>query len=240
MISIDKQVKILRYVVGCTILLCFSLRLFSQDSTLVTEADKAKKTYTKYYVLTSDKTVKNGEYKVFYYPPLGIGALANTIKISGRYVNNRRDGLWTLYAADGTVLLKIDYTKYKIIYKSPELIKAEKIDGIEYTEIDLSYGMGAGSPPDFETGFKYYFDYIAKNIRKDLCPGDSSEIRVYVKFLIRNDHTIDNIEISESAGEPYDEEALRLIRNSSGMWFPGDNPKHKRFEVPVIFKNYGF
>ena len=216
-------------VIGLFIL---TQNLIAQTTELIKVKDKTKRQYLKYEVLSNNKEIKDGIYRQYYNLSLRL------VKIEGQYKNNLRTGIWTLYSNSGQKIMQVDYNKYRILYKSPELNADEKKNNLNYANVDLSYGTIGDQVPSFETGFEYYYEYIAKNIRKDLCPKDTSEIRVYVKFLINDDRSLDNIEISESAGEDYDKEALRLIKNSEGMWVPGNNEKKQRLEVGVIFKNY--
>ena len=212
--------------------------LIAQTAEIIKIKDKSKKQYFEYEVLSDNKEIKNGIYREYYYPFLGLPMFANYVKIEGQYTKDLRSGIWSLYSKSGQKHMQVDYDKYKILYKSPEIKADEKKNNANYVDVDLSYGRMGNQVPSFETGFEYYYEYIAKNIRGDLCPQDTSEIRVYVKFLIKDDLSIDRLEISESAGEIYDKEALRLIENSKGMWIPGDNEKKQRIEVGVIFKNY--
>jgi hypothetical protein len=229
------MIRIILLIIGAFIL---THNLIAQTNKTIIFKDKIKKQYFEYEVLSDSKKMKNGDYREYYYPFFGLPMFAKYVKIEGQYNKDLRTGIWTLYSKSGQKHIQVDYDKYKIVYKSHEIKAEEDKNNLNYVDVDLSYGRKDPQSPSFETGLEYFYEYIAKNISRDICPDDTSEIRVYVKFLINDDSSLDKIEISESAGEIYDNEALRLIKNSEGMWIPGNNEKKQRLEVGVIFKNY--
>jgi outer membrane biosynthesis protein TonB len=62
--------------------------------------------------------------------------------------------------------------------------------------------------------------------------------KVYVGFVVHEDGTTSDFNIDKGLGNPYDNEALRLIRDNPQAWVAGQCGKKKvktRMTMPVEF-----
>ena len=92
----------------------------------------------------------------------------------------------------------------------------------------------------FTGGVAAFYRWLASNMRY---PQEAREKRIggriYVDFVVNEDGTISNIKILRGLGAGCDEEAIRLVKASSGMWTPGRQRGHavaQRMVQPVNFK----
>lgn len=81
--------------------------------------------------------------------------------------------------------------------------------------------------------------WIMKNMiypEKERKNGD--EERIYVRFVVRKDGTVDNVEVIRGMNEAFKKEAIRLVK-AMPKWKPGKQngtPVNVFFNLPVIFK----
>lgn len=92
---------------------------------------------------------------------------------------------------------------------------------------------------EFEGGMKGLLDFVIKNIRfpEGVTPPEKP-IRVILQFTVLADGGVDDIRVMRSQGEAYDNEAIRVVRLSSGKWIPGENdgkPVATKFTLPITF-----
>jgi protein TonB len=65
-------------------------------------------------------------------------------------------------------------------------------------------------------------EYFRKNMIYPWLARESGiEGTVYVSFIVEKDGSLTNIEVTGSLGYGCDEEAIRLIKMTSGFWEPG-------------------
>ncbi|UZD23508.1 TonB family protein [Algoriphagus halophytocola] len=132
---------------------------------------------------------------------------------------------------------------------SPEIEIPEELllDMPDETEVNTSKG-GVKNPMNAEIkleeaypvdGFENLYTWFEANItypeeyRKDAIEGT-----VKVSFLLNEDSTISGISVSQSLGDAFDGEAIRLIENMP-KWVPAKRngiPFSKRFVLPIGFK----
>jgi len=93
--------------------------------------------------------------------------------------------------------------------------------------------------PQFRGGQDSLVKFIAKNIKY---PPEARENcisgKVYVKFLISADGTIDSINVIRSVHKSVDDEAIRLVKLTNGYWTPGkinDSSVSASFNLPFNF-----
>ncbi len=69
---------------------------------------------------------------------------------------------------------------------------------------------------------------------------NGTEGKIIVKFVVERDGSVSDVKvISKRLGDGLDEEAIRAIKKTSGMWTPGkvnDQPVRSYFRVPITFR----
>ena len=119
-------------------------------------------------------------------------------------------------------------------YTDTEIIVAE-----EEIDEDVVFQV-VEQQPEFPGGLQALYKYIADNINYPRVSRENgSQGRVFVRFVVNTDGSVQNAEVIRSSGDVYlDREAVRVV---SGMpkWSPGkQDGKAVRvyFTVPVLFK----
>lgn len=91
---------------------------------------------------------------------------------------------------------------------------------------------------EFPGGQKNLMEYLRENIKYPEKALDKSlEGRVYVKFTIKKDGSIDEIKVIRSADPILDEEAIRVVKNMP-KWIPAQhNGKdvNSTYTLPITF-----
>lgn len=108
---------------------------------------------------------------------------------------------------------------------------------------------------EFKGGQKALMQFLSANLKypKDAVPATESTVVSYnddgsktksrkatviITFTIGKNGSLSDFKVVRSAGEPFDSEALRVIKMTDGMWLPGENngqPVTSRFTIPVSF-----
>ena len=92
-----------------------------------------------------------------------------------------------------------------------------------------------GSPP--EQAFR---DYIIQNLRyPQLAIDNGIDGKVFVQFVVDQKGNVVDVQVVRSADPSLENEALRLIKSTSGMWNPGKqhgNTVKVRYTFPITFK----
>jgi TonB family protein len=93
--------------------------------------------------------------------------------------------------------------------------------------------------PEYPGGTTAMYKYLGENIRY---PSEAQKAnkqgKVYVKFVIKSDGKIDNINIIKSVSPELDNEAIRIIQNMPN-WRPAEQngkPVSVYFNLPINFK----
>jgi protein TonB len=94
--------------------------------------------------------------------------------------------------------------------------------------------------PEFPGGMKKLVEFLGNNMKYPRISRDNgSQGRVFVRFVVNADGSIQDAEILRSSGDMYlDEEALRLVAIMP-KWIPGrekGKPVRVRFVLPVNFR----
>ena len=93
--------------------------------------------------------------------------------------------------------------------------------------------------PFLKDGLEPYVKWIESNINKKLVSKKNEQKKkVYVGFVVHEDGTLSDFKIQRGPGEPYDSEALRLIKNNPHTWVAGECDKKKvkaSMTMPVAF-----
>jgi periplasmic protein TonB len=82
-------------------------------------------------------------------------------------------------------------------------------------------------------------EWIIKNMDSRLKTTKNQAKRiVYVSFIVEADGTTSDFKVEQAIGEPYDSEALRLMRSSPHRWVAGeceDKKVRTKMMLPVKF-----
>lgn len=93
--------------------------------------------------------------------------------------------------------------------------------------------------PEFPGGFNALVEFISKNLKyPKVCQESGIQGRVVVKFTVKSDGSIDNVQVPNPVDYYLDKEAIRLVK-SMPRWKPGtqdDNPVDMEFTLPINFK----
>ncbi|MES2655751.1 MAG: energy transducer TonB [Bacteroidota bacterium] len=93
--------------------------------------------------------------------------------------------------------------------------------------------------PQFPGGENEMYSFISKNLYyPTLAKENAIEGKVYVRFVVERDGSIDQIEILKKLGWGCDEEVIRMIQLMP-KWKPGKmkgNAVPVFFVLPVVFK----
>jgi TonB family protein len=185
----------------------------------------------KFYVLKSDKNIKEGPYAVY--------SLYNDRLIcEGFYKNNIRDSIWSSFDDKGQLEVKYDYTHKKLLFYNPpkfvtDIKKFDVIDGASTSKKTLD------QPPIFMDGNIEIYRLYGANIRY---PARAKENNIQGKVVIAV--TVDtlghlsNYRIKKAIGGGCDEEALRVVKLIEGDWLPGilnGKPVTVEYELPIRF-----
>ena len=83
-------------------------------------------------------------------------------------------------------------------------------------------------------------EYVAHNLRYPQVAIDNGVFgKVFVQFVIDQNGNVIDLQIVRSADPLLDNEALRLIKSTSGMWTPGmqrEKPVKVRYTFPITFR----
>jgi TonB family protein len=225
--------------------------LFAQ-TTRVTNEDKSLGIREKYYVLKSDKNIKEGAYAE--YAILGDqlvceGSYKNNLRDSiwnyynyqhklaefGKFENGEKIGVWNVFDSKGGLQVQYDYTNKKLLaYNRPKSDSANRqyyvINGNDTIKTFL------GRPPIFlDGGVKYLTGMHYPRAAKE----NNIQGKVLIGFTIDSNGKVSNFRIKKSLGYGCDEEALRAAKNGfNGDWLPGllnGNSVVVEYEVPIGF-----
>ena len=94
--------------------------------------------------------------------------------------------------------------------------------------------------PEYPGGMVAFYRLIGDNMSY---PGEARrskvEGRVFVSFVINKSGELEEVKAERALGYGCDEEAVRLVRLTSGKWIPGNQrgrPVKTRMVLPIIFK----
>ena len=143
----------------------------------------------------------------------------------GKVVNGNKSGHWTSKLADSTLI-------FEEFYEAGKLMKGIRQDKTEYTAED-------DKPAQFKGGPSKLYQFLGTNIQY---PYEASRRRitgrVVISFTVLEDGTLTDYKIEKNAEKSLDEEALRVVKKSSGLWEPGIMKGQKvkiRYTLPINF-----
>ena len=116
--------------------------------------------------------------------------------------------------------------------------KNDTLIKVESTSKDAVY-TAVDQYPDFPGGISELYKFLGINIRYPKeAQVNNIQGRVFVKFIVEKDGSINNVEILKGIGGGCDEEAKRVV-NSMPKWNPGyqnSKPVRVYFNIPIVFK----
>ncbi len=143
----------------------------------------------------------------------------------GKVINGEKSGRWTSKLVDSTLI-------FEEFYEAGKLIKGIRPDKTEYTADD-------DKPAQFKGGPSKMYQFLGANIQY---PYEASRRRitgrVVISFIVLEDGTLTDYKIEKNAEKSLNEEALRVVKKSSGLWEPGIMKGQKvkiRYTLPVNF-----
>jgi TonB family protein len=94
-------------------------------------------------------------------------------------------------------------------------------------------------PPEYPDGENALYKYLAENIHyPEQAKADSIEGKVFVRFIVRDNGDIVNVEVERGIGGGCDEEAMRVIK-SMPKWIPATSEGklvNVQYVIPINFK----
>ena len=94
-------------------------------------------------------------------------------------------------------------------------------------------------PPEYPDGEKALYKYLAENIHyPEQAKADGIEGKVFVRFIVRDNGDIVNVEVERGIGGGCDEEAMRVIK-SMPKWIPATSEGkvvNVQYVIPINFK----
>ncbi len=146
----------------------------------------------------------------------------------GEYLDGKQEGLWTGAYADGSF-------GYEELYDRGDLQSGKAHTG---TKESVTYTMHE-QLPEFPGGMQGLGRFITENLRY---PPDAQRAgqqgQVIVSFTVCTDGTLCDYEVLKSVSGLIDQEALRVVKRSSGKWKPGiqrGEPVRVKFNMPLNF-----
>lgn len=157
--------------------------------------------------------------------------LENTIQEAGLIKDGLKEGKWVGKTLENRTEFIEQYKKGKLM------------QGIAYTESDSVAYKNTEEMAEFKGGFNAYASFLQGNLHY---PRDAQmknvEGKVYVQFTVCTDGTLCDYKILKSVGYGCDEEALRVVKKSSGKWIAGKQRgknARSRFTLPISYKLTG-
>ena len=121
-------------------------------------------------------------------------------------------GALVAYSADQEQVLPI---------QEKAIAATEEIDPAENTEEGSVPFVKVEKKAEFPGGHKKLMEYLRGNIKyPEQALAKSIEGKVYVKFTVKKDGSIDDVKIIRSTDSLLDEEAIRVVKNMP-KWIPG-------------------
>ena len=121
-----------------------------------------------------------------------------------------------------------------VVDETKEVTENENLEEKKAVE-EAPYVYVEASPVE---GLTYLYAYFRENLTyPDELRKDSIEGVVLISFTILKDSTVSNVNIVQSLGEKFDNEALRVINNMP-KWIPAtvnDTPVNSKLSIPLTF-----
>lgn len=116
--------------------------------------------------------------------------------------------------------------------------QAEVSDTIPAKEYEEAVFTTVEQMPEFPGGMNALFKYITANLKFPAISDVCVQGRVVLRFVVRKDGSIGDVEVLHSLHPSFDEEAVKVIRGMP-RWTPGKQngkPVAVYFTLPIRFK----
>ena len=196
--------------------------------------------------ITGTEAARNGVF-TFYYP-------SGHKKAELNYSNNIRIDNWTYYRENGKPLTVIHYDQGKIVSVTDSLQKTNSITELinnwnQAREVEKDQKPRIAESPKSDQVFTFVEQmpsfngdlnaYIASNLRYPLSARkEKKEGRVSLRFVVRDDGRITDVEVRKGLDPEMDTEAIRIIKGMPA-WKPGKQNGRAvncYFSLPVVFQ----
>ena len=189
------------------IVVLFPAILFGQSTKKVTDKDK----HEVYYVLKSDKTIRQGSYKKSGWngKPL----------IDGYYKNGMKDSIWTFYDNSGQVNQKYDYIKKEFIFEKADTAGSNDlwpvIKGSDTIKTKLD------KHPNYIGGSNVLYQFLADNLDYPDSAKDLNKMgTVKIIFTVDKNGKAINHRVIQHVYPCLDREAMRVVKLLPNEWEP--------------------
>lgn len=203
---------------------------FSQTTKVKVKNKLIQNSYEEYYVLKSDKNIKEGPYNNY---------IDGAICVEGAYKNNERCGIWKSYASNNKVEYTIDYDNKTITFQHKDSINQREATLI--TDSILSHA--SERPPFLISGSRVISAYLSNVLRYPLeAQMNGIAGKVVVKIAIDSNGKVKDYIVYQSAHTLLDKEALRVAKLMPLEFIPKiRNGKfvESSFFIPFNFINIG-
>jgi TonB family protein len=146
---------------------------------------------------------------------------------SGVVKDSLKVGKWISQSSKGVI-------DFEEIYKNGVLIEGKSYEGTTV------YPYKGEQNAEYKGGIPRFGDFLSNNLSYPSAAQRSNiEGQVYVQFVVCTDGTLCDYKVLRGIGFGCDEEALRVIKLSSGKWKPGSQrgkSVRSRFTIPINFK----
>jgi hypothetical protein len=165
----------------------------------------------------------------------------NDGQLCGRFTKsqlNARNFLGKI-ALISSMLYPIDLDAQTDSLSKLQHISIDTVKPIIHEEVFI--GMIGETQPEFEGGMLALYKFIAENLRYP--DQNCVEGTIYVGFIVDTNGNLKNLEVKRGFKSlpQYNEEAIRVIKLTSGKWRAGLNkgkPVETRYTLPIKFKLY--
>ena len=191
--------------------------------------------WEEYYVLKSDKKIKQGNYKKYSSGNLELDGFYNLgmkdsiwteyfsrgkIKNQGNYKNDKRIGVWEFYDSKSKLISKYNYDTKELMYHD----SGDDIDNIEYlarTKQDIEK-QELEQEPVYLGGKEEIFEVLRRNlVYPRIAREKGIEGTVLISFYVTPNGKAIFHAIEQGIGGGCDEEALRVVKLIPDNWSPG-------------------
>lgn len=146
---------------------------------------------------------------------------------TGEVQDSLKVGKWIAQNSKGVI-------DYEEIYKNGSLIEGKSYEGTTV------FPYKGEQNAEFKGGIPRFGDFLSRNLSYPSAAQKSNvEGQVYVQFVVCTDGTLCDYTVLKGIGFGCDEEAVRVIKLSSGKWKPGNQkgkPVRSRFTIPINFR----
>ena len=184
-----------------------------------------------YWAPTGQQLVKEGNGRAVY-NEIRQSHIDNALKIriieQGMYENGLKQGLWSGRYADDSYFYEETYEKGICTGGKAKTMGS---DTVRYTELEQQ--------AEFKGGMQALGQFLSNTLRY---PADAQRARVQgrvvVSFIINTDGSVVDIQALNKLGFGTEQEAVRVVKNTSGSWKPGyqrGRAVRVKYNLPINF-----